>query len=83
MPGPGTAHTIIPRNPAKREQFGSPIYRSESSLGRGKDWSKVIPECAREVAHLPPLTNAHHADISPYNLAALQHDLLKLQRMGS
>lgn len=58
----------------------------QTGWGRRRDWSKFTVERVRvtmlTATACPPLTNAHHADVSPQDLAALQHDLLQLQKAG-
>lgn len=68
--------------PTSQAQLESPLYRCGYGLRSRKEL------LYRYLCWLPatcppaqPLTNAHHADISPYDLAALQHDLLELQRV--
>ena len=58
----------------------------QTGWAKGRDWPEVSVE-QEGVTQLPAaarslLTDAHHADVGPHHLAALQHDLLQLRRVA-
>lgn len=68
-----SVHSPLPSSPVRGTVRVAILRR------RGPGWGgKGLAQghSSHQPAH--PLTNAHHTDVGPHNLAALQHDLLQL-----
>lgn len=79
-------HALCQPRPSTNSPRALTGGHGQTGWARGRDWPKVSVEqegvTLLPVAACPLLTDAHHADVGPHHLAALQHDLLQLRRVA-